>query len=138
MDKKQRHDGRKQRTAEPGEVYAFYVDMLGKYGACQILAADGDGICYVLLDYLGTAPPEADMLEELELYHQESFRYHYTIVKTWIENTPVPRDYRYIGRCGLKSNPQCSTYSWKWPAGTSRTEGAGFRQHPQRGGKGRV
>lgn len=53
MDKKHRTDGRGQRTAKPGEIYAFYVDMLGRYGACQILEADGEGICYVLLDYLG-------------------------------------------------------------------------------------
>lgn len=117
MDKKHPTDGRGQRTAKPGEIYAFYVDMLGRYGACQILKADREGICYVLLDYLGAAPPEADMLEGLELYHQESFRHHHTIVKTRIDNTPVPRDYRYIGSCGLKCNPQCSTYSWKWPAG---------------------
>ena len=117
MDKKHRTDGRGQRTAKPGEIYAFYVDMLGRYGACQILEADGEGICYVLLDYLGAAPPEADMLEGLGLYHQESFRHHHTIVKTRIENTPVPRDYQYIGSCGLKSDPRCSTYSWKWPAG---------------------
>ena len=56
MDKKHRTDGRGQRTAKPGEIYAFYVDMLGRYGACQILEADGEGICYVLLDYLGAAP----------------------------------------------------------------------------------
>ncbi len=40
----------KQRTAKSGDVYAFYVEMLGKYGACQILAVDGKSICYVLLD----------------------------------------------------------------------------------------
>ncbi len=48
----------KQRTAKPGEVYAFYVEMLGKYGACQILAVDGKSICYALLDYLEDDLPE--------------------------------------------------------------------------------
>ena len=48
----------KQRTAKPGEVYAFYVEMLGKYGACQILAVDGKSICYMLLDYLENDRPE--------------------------------------------------------------------------------
>ena len=52
MKKDQCLAGLKQRTAKPGEVYAFYVEMLGKYGACQILAVDGKSICYVLLDYL--------------------------------------------------------------------------------------
>lgn len=107
----------KQRDAKPGEVYAFYVEALGKYGACQILAVDGKGVCYVLLDYLEAALPEADILERLKPYHRESFRYHHQIVKTWIENTPIPQDYQYIGLCGLKSDPKCNTYSWKWPIG---------------------
>ena len=39
----------KQRTAKPGEVYAFYVEMLGKYGTCQILAVDGKSIAMCCL-----------------------------------------------------------------------------------------
>ena len=54
--------GLRQRTAQPGEVYAFYIEILEKYGVCQILAVEDKSICYVLLDYLGAAPPEADML----------------------------------------------------------------------------
>jgi hypothetical protein len=107
----------KQRTAKSGDVYAFYVEMLGKYGACQILAVDGKSICYVLLDYLEDDLPEKDSLERLQPYHRESFRYHHQMIKTGIENTPVPRDYRYIGQCGLKSSPTWDSYSWKWPTG---------------------
>ena len=51
----------KQRTAKSGDVYAFYVEMLGKYGACQILAVDGKSICYVLLDYLENDLPGEDV-----------------------------------------------------------------------------
>ncbi len=47
----------KRRTAKLGEVYAFYVEMLEKYGACQILAVDSKSICYVLLDYLEDGLP---------------------------------------------------------------------------------
>ncbi len=107
----------KQRAAKPGEVYAFYVEMLEKYGVCQILAVDRKSICYVLLDYLEAAPPKADILDSLKPYDKESFRNHHQIVKTWIENTPVPRDYRYIGSCELKSDPVCNSFSWKWPMG---------------------
>lgn len=106
----------KQRFAKPGEVYAFYVEMLGKYGVCQILAVDAKSICYVLLDYLEDVLPETDILENLGLYYRESFRYHRQMIKTGIENTPVPRDYNYIGKCGLKSSPAWDFYSWKWPA----------------------
>lgn len=109
--------GLKQRTAKPGEVYAFYVEMLGKYGACQILAVEDKSICYVLLDYLENDLPGKDILERLQPYHRESFRYHHQMIKTGIENTPVPRDYRYIGQCGLKSSPVWDSYSWKWPTG---------------------
>lgn len=107
----------KRQTAKPGEVYAFYVEMLGKYGVCQILAVEGKSICYVLLDYLDTVLPEADILERLKPYHRESFRYHHQILQTWIDNTPVPRDYKYIGQCRLKSVAAEDPYSWKWPAG---------------------
>ena len=117
MKKELRSAKLKQRTAKPGEVYAFYVEMLGKYGACQILAVDGKSICYVLLDYLEDDLPEKDSLERLQPYHRESFRYHHQMIKTGIENTPVPRDYRYIGQCGLKSSPVWDSYSWKWPTG---------------------
>lgn len=107
----------KQKTAKPGEVYAFYAEALGKYGVCQILAVDRKSICYVLLDYLEVTPPVEDILDSLKPYYQEAFRHHHQIVKSWIENSPVPRDYQYIGRCELKSDSVCSSYSWKWPAG---------------------
>lgn len=109
--------GLRQRTAQPGEVYAFYIEILEKYGVCQILAVEDKSICYVLLDYLEAVPPKEDILERLKPYHRKSFRYHHQIVKTGIENTPVPRDYRYVGRCGLKSDPTWDFYSWKWPSG---------------------
>ena len=32
--------GLRQRTAQPGEVYAFYIEILEKYGVCQILAVE--------------------------------------------------------------------------------------------------
>ena len=117
MKKDQCSAGPKQRKAKPGEVYAFYVELSGKYGACQVLAVDGKSICYVLLDYLEEVPPEEDILERLKPYHRESFRHHHQVVKTGIENTPVPRDYLYIGRCELKSDPAWDSYSWKWPSG---------------------
>lgn len=106
-----------QRVAEPGEVYAFYVEMLGKYGACQVLAVDGKSVCYVLLNYLKAEIPKQDMLGQLRPYYREAFRNHHQIIKTGIENTPVPRDYWYVGRCELKSTPIWDSYSWKWSAG---------------------
>lgn len=71
----------------------------------------------MLLDYLEDDLPKEDVLEHLKTYHRESFRYHHQIIKTGIEKTLVPRDYQYIGRCGLKSNPAWDSYSWKWPSG---------------------
>ncbi len=104
-------------SGKPGEVYAFFAEILGKYGACQILAMDGKSICYVLLDYLDAVPPKADILDSLKPYDKESFRHHHQMAKTWIEKTPVPRDYLYIGQCELKSDPVCNSFSWKWPMG---------------------
>ena len=48
----------KQRTAKPGEVYAFYVEMLGRYGACQILAVDGKRMSSVVVEYREEYMPE--------------------------------------------------------------------------------
>ena len=42
MNENLRLAGAKQRIAKPGEVYAFYVEMLGKYGVCQIYTGSAD------------------------------------------------------------------------------------------------
>ena len=106
-----------KRTPEAGEVYAYYIEGLGKYGACQVIAMEPKSLCYVLLDYLGAAPPGEEMLEDLKPYYRESYRYHHQMVKSRIDKYPVPRDYMFIGRCGLKTDSVCNSYSWKWPMG---------------------
>lgn len=106
-----------KRNPQAGEVYAYYIECLGKYGACQVIAVEPKSICYVSLDYLEVAPPGEDMLEDLKPYYWESYRYHHQMVKSRIDKFPVPRDYLLIGRCGLKTDSVCNSYSWKWPMG---------------------
>lgn len=109
----------KRRMAKAGEVYAYYIKRLKKYCAYQIIHVDKEDICYLSLDYLASEPPDADSLASLQPYHLESFRHHHSIEKSLIANTPVPRDYIYIGECDLKSNDKCSLYSADWPRGNS-------------------
>ncbi len=108
---------RVKRIAKSGEVYAYYIDCLEKYGACQVIAVEQKSICLLTLDYLEITPPGEDMLEDLKPFYRESYRYHHQIVKSWIDNSPVPRDYLLIGECGLKADSVCSSYSGKWPKG---------------------
>lgn len=108
---------RKRRIAQPGEVYAYYIDCLGKYGACQIIAVNADGICCVALDHLEDEPPRTEQIESLRPYYSEAFRNHHQIVKEWISNDPVPQDYRFIGQCGLKTDEKCNCYAGRWPDG---------------------
>lgn len=107
-----------KRIAKTGEIYAYYIDCLGKYGACQIIAVQEKSICLLTLDYLELTPPGEDMLEDLKPYHRESYRYHHQMAKSWFDKSPVPRDYLLIGECGLKTDPVCNSYSGrKWPMG---------------------
>lgn len=106
------------RIAKPGEVYAYYIDSLGKYGAYQIIAVQEKSICLLTLDYLESTPPGEEVLEDLKPYHRESYRYHHQIVKSCIDRSPVPRDYLLIGECGLKTDSVCNSYSGRrWPMG---------------------
>lgn len=107
------------RTAAPKDVYAYYIDRLGKYGACQVLCIhqDSQSLCYVTLDYLEKEPPTAEQLETINPYYRQAFRNHHNITKYLINNTPVPRNYIYIGQCELKADIKCSSFSGSWPKG---------------------
>lgn len=107
----------KRRTAQPGEVYAYYIDRLGRYGACQVVTVGEKSICYVALDYLEAEPPAAELIESLKPYYRETFRNHHQIIKYLIDKDPVPRDYLFIGQCGLKTDGRCSSFSGRWPDG---------------------
>lgn len=107
-----------KRIPKSGEVYACYIDCLGKYGACQIIAVQEKSICLLTLDYLELTPPREDVLEALKPYYMESYRNHHRMVKAWIDESPVPRDYLLIGECGLKTDSVCNSYSGRrWPMG---------------------
>ena len=36
----------RRRTAKPGEVCAYYIEALGKYGACQVIDANQNSILH--------------------------------------------------------------------------------------------
>ena len=109
---------RKKRTAAPGQVYTQYIEQLEKYSAYQILSADKKRICYVALDYLEPKPPTQEMLADLRRFYREYFNYNHKIVKSNINNTPVPPNFILIGECELKSDPRSEVFSADWPKGT--------------------
>lgn len=108
-----------KKQAKAGEVYAYFIKRLKKYCAYQIISVDKESICYLSLDYLSPELPKTDSLDSLQPYHLDSFCHHHGIEKSLIANTPVPRDYIYIGTCNLKSNNKCSGYTAVWPKGNS-------------------
>lgn len=108
---------RKSRTAMPGQVYAHYIEQLDKYSAYQILSVDKEGICYVALDYLESTLPTEAILADIQPFYLEHFNYNHHLVKSNINNTPVPKDYILIGECELKSEPSSNIFSGDWPEG---------------------
>ena len=108
-----------KRTAESGDVYAYYIEKLHKYGAYQVIRVNQESksICYIALDYLGNEPPELMSIESLQPYYRQAFRWNHNIVKELINNSPVPRDYLFIGQCSLKTDDKCNTFAGGWPKG---------------------
>ena len=108
------------RIPEPGDVYAYYIDELSRYGTCQILSVHQEcqSLCYVTLDYLAEIPPTAEQLDSMKPYYRQAFRCRHSITKSCIYNTPVPRNYIYIGQCELKTDTKCNSFSGNWPKGS--------------------
>ena len=108
------------RNPEPGDVYAYYIDELSRYGTCQILSVHQEcqSLCYVTLDYLAEIPPTAEQLDSIKPYYRQAFRCRHSITKSCIYNTPVPRNYIYIGQCELKTDTKCNSFSGNWPKGS--------------------
>ena len=49
-----------------GDVFCYYIRDLNKYGACQILEIDKEGICNVVLDNLKDTPLNQDDLKDIK------------------------------------------------------------------------
>lgn len=96
---------------EVGAVYGVYVDLLGKYGAYQVVEVESGSVCYVVLDYLEPEPPKAESLSDLQPFYQERFRYHHELDMKYIQNDQVPKDYIYIGSCPPVTTRSCSIYA---------------------------
>lgn len=93
--------GNMGRIAENGDVYAFYIEELGKYGTCQILDVWGGSLCYILLDYLGEEVPSENDLKEIKPFYKECYINRHRMVKQVIDKLSVPGNYIYIGKIPL-------------------------------------
>lgn len=93
--------GNMGRIAENGDVYAFYIEELGKYGTCQVLDVWGGSLCYILLDYLGEEVPSENDLKEIKPFYKECYINRHRMVKQVIDKLSVPGNYIYIGKIPL-------------------------------------
>lgn len=108
------------RIAENGDVYAFYIEELGKYGTCQVLDVWGGSLCYILLDYLGEEVPSEDALQEIKPFYKECYNHRHRMVKQVIGKLSVPGNYIYIGKIPLvvKNCREGSYFNDVWYQGT--------------------
>lgn len=92
-----------QKAVENG-VYAMYIKKLEKYGAYQVLYADGKAksICYVALDYLEDTPPDREKICQLTPLYMESHRYHHSMSMAYIQNNRVPKAFIFCGIAALE------------------------------------
>ncbi len=101
-------------------VYAMYIKKLEKYGAYQVLYADGKAksICYVALDYLEDTPPDREKLCQLMPLYMESHRYHHSMRMAYIQNNRVPKDFIFCGICPpIADCRKCNCFSGDWNPG---------------------
>ena len=106
------------RKPVEGAVYGVYVEELKKYGAYQILEVLKGSICYIVLDYLESAPPKEEILPDLRPFYRERFRYHHALAMEYISNDRIPSDYVFCGVCPPVTNKSCDVYGGdKWGYG---------------------
>lgn len=112
-----------------GAVYGVYVEQLKRYGAYQILEAERDSVCYIVLDYLEWEPPKEEVLSELQPLYLERFRHHHALDMKYIHNNRVPRDYVFAGVCSPVTNKSCNIYAGnEWGHGIEYVDEMDWRE----------
>lgn len=62
----------KKKRPKSGEVYAYYIEELEKYGACQIVKIENKSVYYVSLNCLTDHLPEKEE-EPLEILWRRGY-----------------------------------------------------------------
>lgn len=109
----------KKKLPKLGEIYAYYIDALQKYGACQIVGLTDKSACYVSLDCLTDHLPGKDEILNCQPFYMERYRYHHSMDTDWIDLTPPPPSYHCLGEFPLVSDKVSDSYSGLWPNGSS-------------------
>lgn len=109
----------KKKLPKPGEIYAYYIDELEKYGACQIIELTDKSAFYVSLDCLTDHLPERGEILDCKPLYLDYFRNHHRTDAGWIDLTPPPPSYQCVGEFPLVIEKCSDVYRGSWPEGWS-------------------
>ena len=110
----------KKKLPKSGEIYAYYIEELEKYGAFQILKVEGKSVCYVSLDCLTDHLPQKEEALDWKPLYLESFRHHHRMDSGLIELTPLPPSYQCLGEFQLVTeNSTKDFFGGRWPDGSA-------------------
>ena len=109
----------KKKRPKPGEIYAYYIKELEKYGACQIVGLTDKSACYVSLDCLTDHLPDKDEILNCKPVFMERYRYHHSMDTAWINLTPPPPSYHCLGEFPLVTDKMSTSFSGVWPNGST-------------------
>ena len=105
----------KKKLPKSGEIYAYYIEELEKYGAFQILKVEGNSVCYVSLDCLTDHLPQKEEVLDWKPLYWESYRNHHKMDTGIIELTPLPPSYQCLGEFPLVTEKISDAFFGRWP-----------------------
>ena len=110
----------KRKLPKSGEIYAYYIEDLEKYGAFQILKVEGKNVCYVSLDCLTDHLPQREEVLGWKPLYWERYRFHHRVDIGIIELTPLPPSYQCLGEFPLVTEKSSKDFfGRRWPDGSA-------------------
>ena len=108
----------KQKRPKSGEIYAYYIEELEQYGACQIIKVENKSVYYVSLDCLTDHIPEKEEILGWKPLYLEGYRNHHKLDAGLIDLTPLPPNYQCLGEFPLVTEKISNSFSGSWPDGS--------------------
>ncbi|WP_431113125.1 hypothetical protein [Variovorax paradoxus] len=101
----------KEQMLSPGDVLGFPIERIGRFGACQIVAADTSKrqVTVALLDWTGDHMPEpGDLVDAPRLV--ASFMFWSESEGVQNVSLPPPSRYRVVGQLPVQGTTESNTY----------------------------
>ena len=108
----------KKKLPKSGEIYAYYIEELEKYGACQIIKVENKSVYYVSLDCLTDHVPEKEEILGWKPLYLEGYRNHHKMDAGLIDLTPLPPNYQCLGEFPLVTEKLSDSFLGSWPDGS--------------------